>query len=1713
MTSIFRNKIIVKIFCVFTLLIFLNVCFFPSVAFALSDNQFQREFNSYENGATDLVNLSTGNLAYTLPILSIPSPEGGFPITLSYHSGISPEEDASWVGLGWNINVGSVNRSVSMFPDDFRGEKSITSMRDPGYSGSSWNFLLVKLGWDTRSEVGNYGLVNLGIMSFGWGSQLGFEALGISVKESGVTGDAVSVGLSMVSLALNVAFPGTGGVLVSLAKDAIISMTTAMIAEMISISIAPAGKSGNMNHWTIKNSTRQGGVKKEYSVKLNTDITEELYGSMYLGDLPTRPFSFEGAYVSTGNQYTAPSMSLYPGMFDENTVDLFDDHHTNHDPAMFALAALQSSYYSQYPWLYDPKSERKRPASDMQMSSYGSSVYDNVAPSHITYDNFRVNGPGISGNIKPYRLDIGSLAISTTVGDVQRYNLIPFDPSEDYTVQFEYVGDLSNYYSYHVSKDFGNNSYNLNNSSYGMAYSNFGFVYGNNLNDPHKLGPRINVEYDKLFEANERQEEERDGLKSGYLAGMRHVKWKSNLETGNEIAGEHCIGGYEITNGDGTVYIYDIPVHNLTEKSYNGNLAETVKGQRSITDPYGIHWLLTEIHYSDYFDNNSDSKANEGDFGGWVRFEYAKFTDNYEYRFPYTNNKKMYAPSGESDALNYSSGARESYYLESIHTRTHTAIFVKDIRLDGRSYYDATDNNDVPTSSLMLKEIVLLSNENYDIITSGSSPYTGAALSKDNGNANSPPPEIYGQLINNEYIDDVWDIEDIEYDNDIRDFLDENQVQKIVFNYKDYVKSSVSDCLCNKTLNSFEIDGGEPPRNENIYVDKLCKLTLESISTYVQNNKKFMPDYDFIYSSNNPDYHEDQWDKWGMYYPDGEHNEWSHDFLKTSSTEYHDNWHLKTIISPTGSKINFEYERDSYSSVGGKEVIKNLEVSGYQINGGSTTFTYSIQTNEDLSEVIKIGDRVKVMMIFSDFNPNYETEAIELDGLIASVNTSSSQIVINKTPTNTFQTFVGAYLHHYPKELDGGDVRVSKVKVSNELGEEIVTKYKYNFFGSNTSSGVISNEPIWSKNHEYEFENQFDYPSTGVMYKNVTVYTNYENDNSYEMRKQFEFETINESMLIENAETISSGNYPQKITSTGIFSSGGNIHKNWQYNLTNFNIANDMARLGRVNKIEEYNSKDHLINSTEYIYHNKESYLKENEDLEHVDQGTYAEKDLYSEKFPGLRTEGSFVSHQTQGPTSHTGSEYWRFHFHRTTKVNYPNVLEETKIMKNGYRYTLRNIAYDYNTGIVLKQEYVNSLGYKYQTEVVPAYKVGIYSAMGSKVDDPDNKNILSAAALNSLSEFSNNKWNLLSSVATTWKEDWGNNNDAWRQHGQYVWKNQINKDGTYKNSGAGVAYTPLSFASPNNSSGWEVIFENTKYNDFSFVLESRTAGENHYTATRKDNRDENIIASALNSRYGEFTHSGAESSINSSSLYDGDVQLLNSASRISEFTSGSSVIAPHTGSFMYKVPSGGKIAVSLDVGSNTNPIQSDAIYTLVFWQNDLNYCQGALPCSITLPIINVTYTSGEWDTDAIDPQTITTNLISTDLNGSSNTSCQDQRFGDWHLISLNEILASSATNSLLTNIYLEISNPGNDPIYIDDIRFQPIDAQVKAAVINSETNLTDAILDNDNIATKYEYFTDQDFKVRKLKSVYREVRDRNLGSGDGGFKIVTSKDYNILDH
>lgn len=114
-----RNKLILKPLSVLVVGVFLFQIFYPTTALALTGGPSQPETQSFMAAdVTDMVDPFSGDFSYNIPLMDV----GGYPINLSYRAGATMDEEASWVGLGWNINPGAINRNVRGLPDDFKGD-------------------------------------------------------------------------------------------------------------------------------------------------------------------------------------------------------------------------------------------------------------------------------------------------------------------------------------------------------------------------------------------------------------------------------------------------------------------------------------------------------------------------------------------------------------------------------------------------------------------------------------------------------------------------------------------------------------------------------------------------------------------------------------------------------------------------------------------------------------------------------------------------------------------------------------------------------------------------------------------------------------------------------------------------------------------------------------------------------------------------------------------------------------------------------------------------------------------------------------------------------------------------------------------------------------------------------------------------------------------------------------------------------------------------------------------------------------------------------------------------------------------------------------------------------------------------------------------------------------------------------------------------------
>ncbi|HEY0679884.1 MAG TPA: hypothetical protein VGD17_16485 [Chitinophagaceae bacterium] len=186
-----------KLIAFFLLVTFCIQTFFPATVLALTSGPSQPEAKSFKAaGVSDMVDLFTGNFSYNLPLLDV----DGYPLNLNYQSGTNIDDEASWVGLGWNINVGAINRQIRGIPDDASGDEVETEhYTKPKITVGGRLTAKVEVKGKGTDKIKATGSFTLGVFSdnyTGIGAELGANAgISYSFAGSGLLTGGMGVGV------------------------------------------------------------------------------------------------------------------------------------------------------------------------------------------------------------------------------------------------------------------------------------------------------------------------------------------------------------------------------------------------------------------------------------------------------------------------------------------------------------------------------------------------------------------------------------------------------------------------------------------------------------------------------------------------------------------------------------------------------------------------------------------------------------------------------------------------------------------------------------------------------------------------------------------------------------------------------------------------------------------------------------------------------------------------------------------------------------------------------------------------------------------------------------------------------------------------------------------------------------------------------------------------------------------------------------------------------------------------------------------------------------------------------------------------------------------------------------------------------------------------------------------------------------------------------
>lgn len=351
----------------------------------------QPEMNSFQSvNTTNMVDLFTGDFSYNIPLLDV----GGYPVNIHYTGGISMDQDASWVGLGWNINPGTISRSMRGIPDDFNGQDSIARTQHIKPNKT--------VGVTVGGDLEAFGLpinvdASLGVFKNnynGWGLETGINA---PINSGSHSSGPLSGGLSLTNN----------------------SQTGLNISPSISVNLGKHDQDLNGKSTLSTNFNSRTGIaalQLNTQVRANNDITKKLSNALHVseGSFPvSSSISFATpAYVPTismpytstqfaftvkaGSEHWGGHPNIYiNGYVSQQEIKPEDVHQS--------LPAYGYLYYS----LANNKPDALLDVNREKETQFNAKTSPMIAIPQYTYDLYSISGEGTGGMFRPYRGDVG----------------------------------------------------------------------------------------------------------------------------------------------------------------------------------------------------------------------------------------------------------------------------------------------------------------------------------------------------------------------------------------------------------------------------------------------------------------------------------------------------------------------------------------------------------------------------------------------------------------------------------------------------------------------------------------------------------------------------------------------------------------------------------------------------------------------------------------------------------------------------------------------------------------------------------------------------------------------------------------------------------------------------------------------------------------------------------------------------------------------------------------------------------------------------------------------------------------------------------------------------------------------------------------------------------------------------------------------------------
>lgn len=912
----------------FIVIFSVNILYIPSNVYA--GGPTQPEVQSFAPiGMDNRVNPFTGDFSYDIPLMEIE----GYPLNLNYNAGISMDQEASWVGLGWNLNVGEVMRNLRGIPDDFSGDEIITERNmkeNKTYSfdlGASLELFAIDnlagggINASTAVSYNNYS---------GWAAEQGF-GLNFSSKLSKKGVGKLSAGLQ---------FSGSSE------NGASFSPSLSMSVSGDKRSASDFNLGGNIG---ASMNSRAGLQQIGYGVSMSAGGKDLLMGQGR-GSFNAGTTSFPMALQN----------NLRTSSFSGNFKLGFDAY------ALDPTGSISISFSKQY--IPEELKKMNNPAYGYFNLNVGQEITnalldftrDNdgsftkntpfLPSTTLTGDVFSVRAQGIGGSFKGFRNDIGYVfdPMNTNSSDVGSIGFeagfsMLFKAALDVNVSssstetsawadvnnqmklksnFKQQQDKSTSYSLVEATDFSVDRDDFFHSQFNenapVSFRLSGSKEDVNLTLPTTVSPSYGeFKRQKNYPQNVVLQTLTIGdLKNGFGVNS----YPSGLITTQ--AKNHHLGSLIYLGNDGRRYVFDIPVYNTLQEdvtfavgtglngsgptaltpsddyqgqvgyspsaaSKNNNFGIDNYYDSRTTPAYAHSFMLSSVLTEDYIDNDNVKGPSKNDFGNYVKFNYMKVSD-FGWRNPPEQNQASFSEGLKSitsdDKANFNYGRKELMYVQSIESKNYVIVFHLENRAD---LVSVSNRNGGLNASVPAKRLVRI--DKY------------SRIDYEQNGTNAKP------------------------------------IESVHFDY-DY-----SLCAGNPTS-----------------VNGQGKLTLKKVYfTYQGSYKMKYSPYSFEYGFN-PGYALKALDRWGTYAPmtgSGTNNPLSSPPAnfeypyttqnKALADQYAAAWCLSGINLPSGGKMIVQYESDDYQYVQNKRADRMFMIAG--VEDVAPTAGYSLESVSDLS--------------------------------------------------------------------------------------------------------------------------------------------------------------------------------------------------------------------------------------------------------------------------------------------------------------------------------------------------------------------------------------------------------------------------------------------------------------------------------------------------------------------------------------------------------------------------------------------------------------------------------------------------------------------------------------------------------------------------------------------------------------------------------------------